>query len=81
MGELQAANAAVSSRHWKLDPASVELKSKLAEVELVVPLGPESIVVSGGVVSGGGGLVGPNTRKSQNEIPYGVPRVSPVRRT
>jgi hypothetical protein len=40
--------------HSKLEPDSVELKEKLAPVELVVPEGPELIEVSGGVVSGGG---------------------------
>ena len=60
----------------------MELKSKLAEVEVVVPVGPPApSVVSGGVVSGGGGVAGPNTRKSQNEIPYTVPRASPTSRT
>ena len=78
---MQLAKAAVSSRHSKLEPASVELKSKLAEVELVLPVGPpEPSVVSGGVVSGGGGVAGPNTRKSQNEIPYTVPRTSDTSR-
>ena len=40
--------------HSKLEPGSVEEKEKLALVEVVVPDGPEPIVVSGGVVSGGG---------------------------
>ncbi len=47
--------------HSKLEPDSVELKAKLALVEFVVPEGPELIevlggVVSGGVVSAGGGV-------------------------
>ncbi len=41
--------------HSKLEPDSVEAKEKLAEVEVVVPEGPELIEVSGGVVSGAGG--------------------------
>jgi hypothetical protein len=51
MGELQAPKAAPSSEHWKLEPVSLEEKLKLAELELVVPLGPESIVVWGAAVS------------------------------
>ncbi len=35
--------------------ASEEEKAKLAELLLTVPEGPESMVVSGGVVSAGGG--------------------------
>ena len=37
--------------------ASEEEKEKLAELLLTVPEGPESMVVSGGVVSGGGGVL------------------------
>jgi hypothetical protein len=40
--------------HSKLEKDSVEVNPKLADVELVVPEGPELIEVSGGVVSGGG---------------------------
>jgi hypothetical protein len=36
-------------------PASSEEKAKLAELLLSVPEGPESMLVSGGVVSVGGG--------------------------
>ena len=35
-----------------VDPASVAVNRKVADVELTVPLGPDVIVVSGGVVSG-----------------------------
>jgi hypothetical protein len=52
-GEEQAANAPVSSLHSKLEPASLEENSKLAELEVLVAEGPELIAVSGGVVSGG----------------------------
>jgi hypothetical protein len=38
-----------------VEPVSVDEKVKLALVLVVVPEGPESIDVSGGVVSGGGG--------------------------
>ena len=37
--------------HSKVEPDSLEENVKVALVELVVPEGPESIVVSGGVVS------------------------------
>jgi hypothetical protein len=51
LGEVQVLQAEESSEHWNVDPASLEEKPKLAEVELVVPDGPEVIVVAGGVVS------------------------------
>lgn len=41
--------------HSKLEPDSVEAKEKLAEVEVVLPPGPPLMLVSGGVVSIGGG--------------------------
>ena len=44
-----------SSLHSKVLPASSEEKAKLAELLFTVPEGPESMVVSGGVVSSGGG--------------------------
>jgi hypothetical protein len=44
-----------SSLHWKLEPLSLELKPRLALVEVVVVAGPELIEVSGAVVSSGGG--------------------------
>ncbi len=52
---MQEANEPVaapgpSRRHLKLAPVS-ELKAKLGSLSAVVPLGPELIVVSGGVVS------------------------------
>jgi hypothetical protein len=55
LGELQGLQAPESMRHSKLEPFSLALKLKLAEVAPVDPEGPESIVVSGGVVSAGGG--------------------------
>ena len=48
---MQAAKAAPSSLHSKLEPASVEVKLKLAEVEFVGSEGPTVIVVSGAVRS------------------------------
>jgi len=49
-GEEQAAKAAPSSAHAKLAAGSLE-KAKDALVADVVPAGPESITVSGGVAS------------------------------
>ena len=46
-----APNAAPSSAHWNVEPASVELKVKVALVLLTEPVGPVLIVVSGAVVS------------------------------
>ena len=40
-----------SSEHWKVEPASLEVNAKLAEVEATVPEGPELSVVCGAVVS------------------------------
>jgi hypothetical protein len=53
---VQPAQDPESSEHWKVEPLSLELKSRLALVEAVVPAGPELIVVSGAVVSAGGGV-------------------------
>ncbi len=52
---MQEANEPVaapgpSRRHLKVAPGS-ELKAKLGSLSAVVPLGPELIVVSGGVLS------------------------------
>jgi hypothetical protein len=46
-GELQAANDPESTRHWKSEPASEEEKAKVGVGSLIVPLGPELIVVLG----------------------------------
>src|SRR5687767_10420473 len=60
LGEAQAANAAVSSLHSKVAPASLAEKVNVAAVWLVGSAGAGgAIVVSGGVVSGGG--LGPRT--------------------
>ncbi len=48
---MHAAQAPPSSRHWKVEPASVAEKPSEALVEEVVPDGPEPMLVSGGVVS------------------------------
>jgi len=55
LGEEQALKAALSSLHSKVLPASEEEKVNVALLDFIVPEGPESIVVSGAVVSCGGG--------------------------
>ena len=52
LGLEHEAQDPASRRHWRLEPASEELKEKLALLELIVPDGPAVIVVSGAVVSG-----------------------------
>jgi hypothetical protein len=56
-GDVHAANGALSSEHSKVEPDSLEENVKLALVLVVVAAGPEPIVVSGAVVSGGGWIV------------------------
>ena len=55
LGEEQALKGALSSLHSKVELASEEEKVNVALFCFMVPEGPESIVVSGGVVSCGGG--------------------------
>ncbi len=55
LGEEHALKAALSSLHSKVLPASEEEKVNVALFCLMVPEGPESMVVFGGVVSWGGG--------------------------
>jgi len=55
LGEEQALKAALSSLHSKVELASEEEKLNVALFCFMVPEGPESMVVSGGVVSRGGG--------------------------
>ncbi len=50
-GPLQAAKAAASKRHSKLEPVSLEENPKVGVESLVVPVGPEVIVVSGAAES------------------------------
>jgi hypothetical protein len=54
---VQAAKAAPSSLHSKLEPDSLDENVKLALVLVVVAGGALPIVVSGAVVSGGGWIV------------------------
>ena len=49
-GPLQGAKEAESRRHWKVELGSLEVKPKVG-VGLVVPVGPEEIVVFGAWVS------------------------------
>src|SRR5215210_8627010 len=46
-GETHVSKAVPSRLHSKVDPGTEEEKSKLAEVAVTVPEGPESMVVSG----------------------------------
>ena len=53
LGELHAAHEPLSSLHSKLELLSLELKTKVAVVAVVIPAGPLPIVVWGAVVSTG----------------------------
>jgi hypothetical protein len=55
-GLVHDAHAPESTRQANVDPLSLEVKANVGVLSLVVPLGPEVIVVSGGVVSGGGAV-------------------------
>ncbi len=50
-GEAQELKLPPSIRHSKLDPGSSEENVKLGVVSVVEPLGPESMVVCGAVLS------------------------------
>jgi hypothetical protein len=50
-GEVQLVHAPVSTRHWKVEPVSLEANWKPGVAELVSPDGPEEIVVCGAVTS------------------------------
>jgi hypothetical protein len=50
-GLVQAANAAVSNRHWNVLPASFDVNEKLAVVAVVTAAGLPVMLVSGGVIS------------------------------
>ena len=43
--------AGPSKRHWKLEPISSAVKLTEVELALIVPLGPEVMVVTGATVS------------------------------
>jgi hypothetical protein len=57
LGEAQEPQLPLSRRQAKVEPDSLELKPRDAEVAVVAPRGPEVIVVCGAVVSTGGGAV------------------------
>jgi hypothetical protein len=50
-------------------PGSLAEKAKDADPELIAPLGPESIVVSGGVVSTGPAAVNVHTTSEASALP------------
>ena len=54
-GLVHVAHVPESTRHWKVDPLSLAVNAKVGVLSLVVPVGPDVIVVSGAVVSAGGG--------------------------
>ena len=51
LGEVHPAGAPPSSVQAKVEPVSLALNANVADAEPSVPDGPESIVVSGGVLS------------------------------
>ena len=51
LGDVQAANAAPSSEHWNVEPASSEVKPKLAVVRLLAVPGFAPIEVCGALTS------------------------------
>ena len=75
-GLVQSAHAPESTRHSNTAPAS-DVKAKVGVLSVIVPVGPEVIVVSGAVPSGGGGGVLPETRAPRS-LP--VARGAPARR-
>jgi hypothetical protein len=50
-GEEQVVNAPVSTEHWNVDGVSLDVNANVGVESFVGPLGPELMVVSGGVVS------------------------------
>ena len=54
-----------SSEQLKVDPPSVDVKAKFAVVAATVPAGAQAIVVSGGVVSGSGGMANSTTNRGR----------------
>jgi hypothetical protein len=56
-GLVHVTHAPLSTRHWKVEPLSLELNPNAGVGSLVGPLGPEVMVVCGGVVSAGALIV------------------------
>jgi hypothetical protein len=52
-GLVQSVHDPESRRHWKVEPPSDEVKANVGVASVVIPLGPEPIVVFGAVVSVG----------------------------
>jgi uncharacterized cupredoxin-like copper-binding protein len=83
-GLLQLTNDPVFSRHWNVEPVSVELKVNVTLVALMTPVGPLRIDVSGGVAStvqlrvAGVGSTFPTASMARTLKVY-TPVVSPVR--
>ena len=61
-GLVHVAHAPASTRHSKDEPDSLDVNANVGVLSLVEPVGPELIVVSGGVVSAGGALATVNAR-------------------
>jgi hypothetical protein len=57
LGEVHVVKFPASSLHSKVEPDSEEENVNEADVLLTEPEGPEPMVVSGGVVSGGGAVL------------------------
>jgi hypothetical protein len=50
-GDVQAAKASVSTLHSNVEPGSSDENSKVGVASLTVPVGPESMLVCGLIVS------------------------------
>ena len=61
-GLVQLAHEPVSTRHWNVDPLSLDVNANVGVVSLVGPVGPEPIVVSGATLSVGRVVLTVNVR-------------------
>ena len=59
---MQLAHEPLSTRHWNVDPLSLEVNANVGVLSFVGPVGPEPIVVLGAVVSAGGVVSTVNAR-------------------
>ena len=74
---MQVVNAAPSSAHWKVAPAGIDVKLKLAFVLVVDAAGEDVMVVSGGTgavivqeyAAGDGSVPAPLTARTWNVWP------------
>jgi hypothetical protein len=55
-GLVHAAQAPESSRHWNIEPLSLAVKANVGVLSVVVPVGPDVMLVFGAVVSAAGVL-------------------------